>query len=366
LGNGDATFQAAPTYATGTTPVAEAVGDFNGDGNLDLAVVNQGSNTVSVLLGNGDGTFQAAVNYTVGNSPDAIAVGDFNGDGKLDLAVANRNSNTVSILLGNGDGTFQTAISVPVGAAPVSLAAGDLNGDGLSDLVVGQGSVRILISNGDGTFQSTQDVTVRSGLETVALADVNGDGNLDLIVATMGHIPGFPGGVGVFLGNGDGTFQATGTYYGASFGITSVTVGDLNGDGFPDFVAAGPGPNVFLNNGDGTFRAGSSLSTGSLPALADVNGNGTLDLVGLASGGVKVLLGNGDGTFQTSNVIYVTGSGASFVAIGDFNNDGFPDLVTANSTDNNISVLLNSEDGTAPSVAGRRLKGAASPVVLLL
>ena len=86
-----------------------AVGDFNGDGRQDLAVANQGSATVSILLGNGDGTFDAAMNFGAGFAPSSVAVGDFNGDGRQDLAVANQGSATVSILLGNGDGTFGTA-----------------------------------------------------------------------------------------------------------------------------------------------------------------------------------------------------------------------------------------------------------------
>jgi hypothetical protein len=95
------------------------VGDFNRDGNLDLTItLFSRDRTVSILLGNGDGTFQAPVNYGVGVSPFSVATGDFNGDGELDLAVANEGSDTVSILLGNGDGTFQTAKEYTVGALP--------------------------------------------------------------------------------------------------------------------------------------------------------------------------------------------------------------------------------------------------------
>ena len=368
LGNSDGTFQAAPTYATGSKPVAEAVGDFNGDGNADLAVVNQGDNTVSILLGNGDGTFQTAVSYAVGSHPDAIVVGDFNGDGIFDLAAANLGDNSVSILYGNGDGTFQTAVSIPVGSQPVALAAGDLNGDGFCDLVVansGSSSVSILISNGDGTFQPAQSLSVRPGPKSVALADVNGDGSLDLLVGTRGAPPRQPGGVGVFLGNGDGTFQGPGTYYTNGGGLP-IAVGDLNGDGIPDFVT---GDTVWLGNGDGTFRPGATLPTlgtvgsNNFEVLADVNGDGILDLVAgsvdgvfqpngpypYISGSVKVLLGNGDGTFQANSFAYATGQGYGFVAVGDFNNDGFPDLVVANTVENSVSILLNTADGTGPA-----------------
>jgi hypothetical protein len=136
LGNGDGTFGAATNYGAGFTPLSVAVGDFNGDGKLDLAVANASDNTVSVLLGNGTGGFGAAINYAVASGPRSVEVGDFNGDGKLDLVVANRDSNSVSVLLGNGDGTFGAATNYTVGADPVSVAVGDFNGDGALDLAV--------------------------------------------------------------------------------------------------------------------------------------------------------------------------------------------------------------------------------------
>ena len=113
------------------------MGDFNGDGKLDLAVVNNGSSTVSILLGDGTGNFTLASSPATGSSPVSVAVGDFNGDGKLDLAVANEGSNTVSILLGDGTGNFTLAASPATGLAPVSVAVGDFNGDGRLDLAVG-------------------------------------------------------------------------------------------------------------------------------------------------------------------------------------------------------------------------------------
>ena len=160
LGNGNGTFQAAVNYTAGLAPSSVALGDFNGDGILDLAVVNDASNDVSVLLGKGDGTFQAAVNYAVGASPGgprSVVVRDFNGDGIPDLAVSFGGG--VRVLLGNGDGTFQTtAISYLAGGAynPPTvqcLAAGDFNGDGLPDLAVtnsdaNASNVAILLNDG--------------------------------------------------------------------------------------------------------------------------------------------------------------------------------------------------------------------------
>ncbi|MGC1106278.1 MAG: VCBS repeat-containing protein [Candidatus Acidiferrales bacterium] len=142
LGNGDGTFTQATgsPITVGNNPSAIVAGDFNGDGKLDLAIANLNDNTVTILLGNGDGTFTPAPGspIAVGTAPDAIAVGDFLGNGKLDLAVANSGSNNVTLLLGNGDGTFAQAASSPfsVGKGLSSIAVADFNGDGRLDLVV--------------------------------------------------------------------------------------------------------------------------------------------------------------------------------------------------------------------------------------
>src|SRR5207237_5072267 len=148
----------AGDFAVGTSPYSVAMGDFNGDGHLDLAVANGGSNDVSVLLGNGDGTFRAARNFDagLGGGPLWVAVGDFNRDGKLDLVVANSSSDSVGVLLGNGDGTFGPALTFPAGGSqPQSVAVGDFNGDGKPDLAVASyysNNVTVLLGKGDGTF----------------------------------------------------------------------------------------------------------------------------------------------------------------------------------------------------------------------
>ena len=144
IGNGDGTFQPPVSYQVGMWPVAIVAGDFTGDGHLDLAVANNGDNTVSVLLGNGDGTFQHQSIYAVGAEPAAIVAGDFTGGGHLDLAVADQGSDLfgvsdpggVSILLGNGNGTFQAAQQYAAGLYPGAIVAGNFTGDGHLDLAV--------------------------------------------------------------------------------------------------------------------------------------------------------------------------------------------------------------------------------------
>ena len=330
-------------YAVGAGPISVAVGDFNGDGKPDLVVVNQGSNTVSVLLGNGEGTFQPAVDYAVGTSPYSVAVGDFNGDGKLDLAVADGGNDNVGVLLGNGDGTFQPAVNYAVGTFPVSVAVGDFNGEGKLDLVVANensNNVSVLLGNGNGTFNGAVTYAVGASPVSVAVGDFNGDGKLDLAVADYSD-----NNVSVLLGNGDGTFQAQKTYA-VGTNPYSVAVGDFNSDGKLDLVVANfwsTNVSVLLGNDDGTFQSAVNYSVNGGPksvVVGDLNGDGNLDLAAAIWNGIEVgLLGNGDGTFQSA-VNYAAGTNPFSVAAGDFNGDGRMDLAVANFSSNNVSILL--------------------------
>jgi hypothetical protein len=244
LGNGDGTF--APSnafvYSDGLYVQAVAVGDFLGNGNLDLAVTNSpGGVALNILLGYGDGAFNQAPIRGNGSVTTAYmpAVGDFNGDGKLDLAVTGAGvtgpqDNEVTILLGNGDGTFTLAnnSTFPTGKAPQAIAVADLNGDGKLDLVIanyGDATLTILLGNGDGTFApaSGSPIAVGNAPYAVAVADLNGDGKLDIAVANNGD-----GAVTVLLGKGDGTFtSAIGSPFAVGVGPSSIAVGDFSESG---------------------------------------------------------------------------------------------------------------------------------------
>jgi hypothetical protein len=202
------------------------VGDFNGDGFLDLAVANRDSGTVSVLLGNGDGTFQPAVNYAAGTEPISLVVGTFHDPTILDLAVANYRSGNVSVLSGNGDGTFRTTRNFAVGTYPASVAVADLNGDGIPDLVtanIGSDNLSVLLANGDGTFQPARNFPGGEWSPwSVAVGDFNSDGWPDVVTANYagndvsirlndGNWPASPGGAPgrgskFRFGAGDGLF----------------------------------------------------------------------------------------------------------------------------------------------------------------
>jgi hypothetical protein len=320
LGNGDGTFHNSGQYAadSATSGSGLAVGDFNGDGKLDLAVsVGAGLDKVSILLGNGDGTFQLPVSYPTGHTALAVVTGDFNGDGKLDLATVNFSDDTISVLLGNGDGTFQNHVDYATGSGPVTLALGDFNGDGKLDLVSrddGSDTVSILLGNGDGTFRPHTEYPVGLGAASIAAADFNGDGKLDLAATNFVDDT-----VSILLGNGDGTFQRQ-VVYPTGQGPAGVTVGDLNGDGKVDLAVS--------NLGSG-FGAGTAT--------------------------VSILLGNGDGTFQPRTDFGVGESTGFAIAAGDFNDDGRMDLVVSDNDPNGqvITVLLNAS-GAGPSPAVTR------------
>lgn len=342
-------FTTAVNYATGTSPLSVAIGDFNGDGKPDLAITDFGNGKLSVLLGNGDGTFQTAVSYGAGTRPISVAVGDFNGDGIPDLAVANNaNSGTVSILLGVGNGTFKAGAAYAAGSSSRSVAAGDFNGDGNLDLAVANqtsNNVSILIGNGDGTFKSPVNYNAGSAPVFVTAAALVTGGPLDLVVADASA--GNKSTLSVLLGNGNGTFQ-TALSYGTGSRPEAVAVADFNGDGIPDLAAADYNANevsVLLGTGSGVFGQAVNYATGKEPvgiAAADFNGDGKADLVTANFGqkNVSVLLGNGDGTFKSA-VTYGAGSGPRAIAAADLNGDNAPDLEIPNDTSNNVSILLN-------------------------
>ena len=458
LGNGDGTFSAAPGYVLGASsstsqapvPVGAMTADFDGDGKLDVAVIDytygsQGPvSALVVLKGDGDGTLQLARQYVVAGTANSLVTGDFDGDGKQDIAVGNTSglyaTTGIAVYYGLGNGSFNAAYPI---AAPVSvLVTGDFNGDGRADLIAGSSSqldvlfgltplipttVTLTASPGASIYHQTVKLTatassgatgavsfyqgatflgsatissgsavfttwlltswggtikavyggdathslsvsapltqavasvpenglVAAGPELAgadAMADVNGDGNIDLIFLTAA------GNVGVYLGNGDGTFQAEKDSGAVSSG--PMLVGDFNGDGKPDLAIGGNTVSISLGNGDGTFRVATTVANeqNNQPIWAetlvagDFNGDGKQDIAFASEdyGSAGVLIGRGDGTFQPV-VYYDAGSYSDSIATGDFNSDGKTDLAVTNSSSNNVSVLIGMGDGTFQS-----------------
>ena len=321
------------------------VGDLNGDGKPDL--VTSDYSNIGILLGNGDGTFQSRYNIPCPQRRANVTLADMNGDGILDIATANSDHNAVDLFLGNGNGTFQSAVELATGINPVSVTIGDFNKDGHVDLVVannsgywpaGSSSVSLLLGNGNGTFNAKQDFLLGyySGEQVqIKACDINGDGSLDLVIAVNAWSE--PGAT-IVLGNGDGTFQSPQNLSDVTR-VTSLAVGDLNGDGLPDLALAHYDGNlgILLGNGNGTFQAEKSATVGLVQygynkelTLNDINHDGILDLLVFDQWGetVQILIGQGNGTFGLTQQILQTDLNLNSLAFADFNNDGQVELAT--------------------------------------
>jgi len=333
------------TYDVGNTPRYVAVGDLDGDNDVDLVTANIDDNNVSVLLNQGDGTFASQVTYGAGGLPHSVAVGDLDRDGDLDLVTANYGDDNVSVLMNQGEGTFAGQVTYGGGSGSYSVTVGDLDGDGDLDLVtanVHDDTASVLMNQGEGTFAGRVDYSVGNTPRGVAVGDVDGDGDLDLVTANEND-----SNVSVLMNQGDGTFASQVTY-GVGRLYYSVAVGDLDGDGDLDLVTANhwdDNVSVLLNQGDGTFAGQVTYDVGNgsySVTVGDLDGDGDLDLVtaNIEASTVSVLLNQGNGTFA-GRVDYSVGNNPRSVPMGDLDGDGDLDLVTANYGDDNVSVLLN-------------------------
>jgi VCBS repeat-containing protein len=350
------------TYRTGGDfPVSLAAGDFNGDGEPDLAVANEFSDNLSVLPGSAAGTFGAARTFPTGEFtfPFSVAAADFNGDQRLDLAAASIFTGKVWVLLGNADGTLGAPTGYDAGNTPISVAVGEFNGDNDPDLAVanqGFDSVSVLLGDADGTFGAPATYATDPGPSSVTVGDFNGDQHPDLAVANQ-----FWGSVSVLLGNPDGTFDAASSFD-AGQDPNTVAAADFDGDQRLDLAVTDYSLGrvlVLVGGGDGTFEAASEVSSiaGSGPAavaVGDFNGDQDPDLAvanqdpGFNS--VSVLLGDTDAGFSDPNNFGV-GDGPSSIAVRDFNHDGKPDLAVANVRSDDVTVLLNDTSTNQAPVA---------------
>ena len=362
LGNGDGSFGGRPLdFGVTVEPTCVAVGDLNHDGRPDLVIPNAagaGPRFAGVMLGAGGGTFDPQHDFDTAGFSFSIALGDLNRDGNLDLVTENYQLKNVSVLLGDGAGNFGPHAEYDVGQDFTYMAVGDLNHDGNPDLVTADyavDSVSVLLGDGLGHFgPPTEFATGGQGTVSVAIGDLNHDGDPDLV--TWNSYANGGSNISVLLGDGHGAFGPHKEYAGGG----NLAIGDLNGDGNPDVVTAGYyGGDKYLallfGNGDGTFGEPTYLSTSpaEVVAIGDLNGDGNPDLVttSRAINAVSVLLGNGNGAFAPHidyGVSPAPRANPYFVAIGDLNGDGRPDLVIANSGDGidnpdvkAVSVLLN-------------------------
>jgi hypothetical protein len=378
IASSNAGFDWRSSLPAGYIPTAVTSGDFNGDGKMDFAISNGGDNTIYVFLGNGAGTFEVPeILFTAGQSPDWITAVQLRPNGPLDLAVTDGDSNDVEVFLGNGDGTFQPSTLTSLPQIPTFILAADVNKDGNQDLVVGltidtdatEPQLQVLFGNGSGGFSGSLFSPAIYGnpdgpvpTNWVAVGDVNNDGYVDFVttdalgsaIPYLNHL-----GSGLLMGN---PFAPNN---GADDGALVVELGDMNEDGCLDAIETDFYAQVNIATGtcDGNFPTSSPATPlGDFdPAVKviDVNGDGHLDVVGSAvwypnnggagfgvSGGylVSVLMGDGKGNLGSASV-YRGGTSAYSLIVDDFDGDGRPEILTADSVENQVSLFINDGSG---------------------
>jgi hypothetical protein len=357
-----AAFKGPTVFGAHLAPISIAVADFNGDGNLDIALANRSSNDISVLLGKGNGTFATQVKYAAGTGgpdPVSIVAADVNGDGKPDLIVADSGTNKISVLINSGTGTFGTAVPYSVGKVPSAVAVGDLNGDGFPDIAVtnsADSTVTILLNSGSGTFTVSNTYPTDVNPSAVVIANL-GNGSNDLAVANQGGND-----VSILLNQGNGTFAAAKNYCVvstagscnsvAAVSPVSLVAVDLNGDNKIDLAVASLGQSVttLLNNGSGVFTLTATATSSQTPqaiaaGLFSTSTTPALVVADNSTNSFEIYPGTGNGNLATP-LSYLSGSKPIAIAVGDFNNDKKLDVAVVNNTDDDVAVILGTGTGT--------------------
>lgn len=366
LGNG--TFAPKIDYLSGMHSASITIGDFDGDNKPDLAVANFGVSpeylsTVSVLRNRGDGTFASMVEFNTGTQCRSLTAADFDGDGRLDLAVTSHGTapsfvHGVRILRNVANDTFVPWSECATGRVPTSVAAGDLDGDGRPDLVVASGSdasVWLLRNRGGGVFDVGARVQFSSFVDSVMIADVDNDLRLDVVVAqsTLGPSPST---VRILTNRGRFGFNSSSDYAVGS-GQHSVAACDLDNDARQEIIVSNYASNsvsILRNLGHGQFAQAIDFAAGESPTSVSVGnflGDAKPDIVVSKSDAncVSILQNSspapGDVRLR-SRTTAPTGGRPVYVAVGDVDNDGRPDLAVANSASNSISVLRSFSKGS--------------------
>jgi hypothetical protein len=353
------TFSPPTTFSVGNAPQSVAVADFNSDSDPDLAVVNEFSHSVSVLLGGVGASFTGPTDYAVGHRPLWLAIGDFNGDSDPDLAVVNESTDDVSVLLGGAGASFSGPTNFAVASPcippapcssprPQAVVVGKFDSDSDPDLAVvneGTDDVSVLLGASGGSFGAPTSFAVGATPRSVAMGKFDGNSDPDLVVANEGSND-----VSVLLGDSGGSFTGP-TNFGVGSAPTSVAVGEFNGDSDADLAVANElshNVSVLLGGTGGSFTGATSFTAGDLPdtvAVGEFNGDSDPDLAVANQGSafVSLLFGGVGGSFiGPANID--GGQRATAIAVADFNGDSDPDLAVTNelsyTSPGTVSILL--------------------------
>lgn len=288
LNEQNGTYTSFTTYPlpNGALPSTNEGGDFNEDGNIDIAVGNGSNNRLTIMLGDGLGGFPSLVSYvSTGNQVRGLAVLDANGDGHEDIVTANRSDGTLSYFEGNGDGTFDAAVGFdPGGSGETAVVPADANQDGIMDLFVGalvSDEIILMLGDGDGGFAFSDRISVAGAPWMLAAGDVNGDGHADVVSAGSG------GNVAdIVFGDGLGGLASTTSYASGTFPL-AIDLGDVDGDGDLDMVVSNYSSGdfyVFGNDGSGVFTLEDTMEVngaGSCVVLHDRDNDGVIEITGI-------------------------------------------------------------------------------------
>ncbi len=356
-----AQFGGATTYAPGTRPSGIALADFDGDGDVDMAVTSDAPDKIAVFTNMGAGTFSGPVMVLLGagTSPQALMARDFDGDGDIDLAVSLKNANAVQMVTNVGGAFFPGAMTSIAGDEPRSMVAADLDGDGDMDLVTSNrktDNVSVLRNSG-GSLSLLGTFGAGSGPRKLTAADFDLDGDVDIAVSSHDdrtlRVLNNTGGGNLVLGM---TLSV-----GSQIRPDGLTSADLNADGRMDLIAATSGNNaglmfatVFLNMGGswmGPFNYASGGMNPDSVAAADLDLDGDIDLVlsNQDSNTVAALSNSGSGTFGAP-ALSMTGSRPGDVRLADLDGNSSPDLAVADRDSNDVMVFLNSNSGGGGNV----------------
>ena len=349
-------FTEVQRFSTRTTPgeTSRAYGgvatDFDGDGHLDLAIVNEDTDDVRVFPGRGDGsgTFEPMLTPTgVGAVPSPSEPGDFNADGFADLALANTQGSSVSILLGDGAGGFTNHQLIGVGVRPRGLAVLDADGDGDLDVANSNhdsDSISVLLNDGNGVFGAPSFFGTGTGGEwALAAGDMDEDGRLDLVVGEQDSEI-----IVTYTADGDGTFTR-GTPQSSGGPVWMLVLGDVNGDGHEDVAAANSFDNngaILLGDGLGSFAAPSTHTTDPFPLatdLGDLDGDGDLDWVTASFQGDWRLFRNDGGSFVFDREFDATIAASCSLAF-DADGDGDLDLALIDELEDEVIILTHPQN----------------------